>query len=127
MDHLERSKLNIERTRLRFFRDMVQAERFQVFRVFGIDETILEEVLSLSDERRLFNYLFETVPLEYHERIVKGVADQAAKAAEQRVREELEERCSRIPSEIERLNGVIESYRVANQKLRAELRVYREG
>lgn len=51
--------INIEAIRIRFFRDMIQTERFQVFRVFGIDENILEEVRSHSDERRLFNYLFD--------------------------------------------------------------------
>lgn len=52
------STLSIDIARLKFFRDLSQAERTNIFRAFGIEDDMLAEVRTHSDERRLFNHLF---------------------------------------------------------------------
>ncbi len=48
--------------RLKFFRDLDEADRKVVFSTFGIEDGVLSEVRTHSDELRIFNYLFAAAP-----------------------------------------------------------------
>jgi hypothetical protein len=49
---------NIETAKMKFFRDLSEADRKHMFSIFGIADNVLMEARNRSDERRLFDHLF---------------------------------------------------------------------